>query len=219
MMFKPLASRLIFGISSLAYAQLANAQQPIDKDYVKSLAAEGKRVAVIEYYNGQGEVVKRRGFASSTGWVATSSTEFSVSENVKLKLYGLKPCSGNLTIRYEDFSGSCEEYGKDQLQHTVKNPKVLLCRAFISEENAPEQDVTCFSYHYIPGALDAVANVEEHLVSIGALTLVQKADGSPLREDLQNALQIGQKGLNDVGYGMWADSRTQKTSTQPSTQQ
>ena len=181
------------------------AQAPIDKDYVRSLAAPGKKVAVIEYYNGNGDVVNRRGFATEDKWIAKNSTEFQINSKSTLKLYGLKPCQGNLVVRNQEYAGTCEEYGHRELQVMLNDPKVILCRAFITEEQAPKQDVTCFGYYNIPGVLDSVENFEEQLVSIGALTVETAADGSLIRDDLADALRIGKK-----GFGMWTDSRHNK---------
>ena len=85
----------------------------------------------------------------------------------------------------------------------LQSPKVLFCRAFISEQTAPVQDVTCYGYYNYPGAMDTVDNLEEQLLSLGAVRLTKKADGSFERPDLTEAQEIGQKG----SYGMWADPR------------
>jgi hypothetical protein len=86
----------------------------------------------------------------------------------------------------------------------LKFPKVILCRAFVSEEGATKQDVTCFGYYNFPGSLDSIDNFEEQLLSLGALRLAKKPDGSPLRPDLVEAEKVGRQ-----GYGMWSDPRTQ----------
>ena len=44
---------------------------------------------------------------------------------------------------------------------------------------------------------------EEQLLSLGALRLAKKPDGTPVRPDLSKAEEIGQKG----SFGMWADPR------------
>jgi len=44
-----------------AFAGRSFAAGAIDKDYIRSLAAPGKTVLVIEYYDGQGKVVDRKG--------------------------------------------------------------------------------------------------------------------------------------------------------------
>jgi hypothetical protein len=51
--------------------------------------------------------------------------------------------------------------------------------------------------------MDTVDNLEEQLLSLGAVRLTKKADGSFERPDLTEAQEIGQKG----SYGMWADPR------------
>jgi len=176
---------------------------PVNRGYIKSLAAPGKTVLVIEYYDGADTVASRKGYASASGFHAISALDVQVDSETTLHLYGVEPCEGEMVNRREGFSGSCSDYGQQHLQILLKSPKVILCRAFVSEENAPRQDVTCFGYYYFPGVLDSVDNFEEHLLSVGALRLAKKQDGSPMRPDLVEAEKIGR-----LGYGMWADSRT-----------
>ncbi|MDP9810488.1 hypothetical protein J2W42_003349 [Rhizobium tibeticum] len=176
----------------------------VDEAYVKSLAAPGKAVLVIEYYAGNRKVVARQGFASTSGFRAASPTDIRVDDKVRLHLYGVEPCAGEMVNRQENFAGRCEDFARTELEILLKNPKVLFCRAFVSEQHAPSQDVTCFGYYNIPGALDTVANLEEQLVSLGALRLAKKPGGSLMRPDLAEAEKIGRG-----GFGMWADPRVQ----------
>lgn len=176
----------------------------VDEAYVKSLAAPGKTVLVIEYYDGNRKVVGRQGFASVDGFTAASPTDIRVDGRVRLHLYGVEPCADEMVNRKENFAGRCEDFARTQLEILLKNPKVLFCRAFVSEEHAPIQDATCFGYYNFPGTLDTVENLEEQLVSLGALRLAKKPDGSPMRPDLADAEKIGRG-----GFGMWADPRVQ----------
>ncbi len=84
----------------------------------------------------------------------------------------------------------------------LQSPKVIYCRAFVTEQNAPLQDATCYGYYNYPGSLDTVDMFEEQLVSLGTHRIAKKADGSPARADLVEAEKIGRG-----GYGMWADPR------------
>jgi len=186
-------------------ATSAFAVSEVNEDYVRSLAAPGKTVLVIEYYDGAGNVAERKGYATAKGFKAITATDFRVDDKTALHLYGLEPCSGNMVNRAEDFSGTCEEYATQQLQIMLQSPKVLFCRAFISEQTAPLQDVTCYGYYYYPNAMDGVDNLEEQLLSVGAVRLTKKRDGSFDRPDLAKDQDIGRKG----GYGMWADPRVQ----------
>ena len=174
----------------------------VDPSYIKSLAAPGKAVLVVEYYDGAKTVVSRKGYASSTGFRAASSLDIVVDGKTNLHLYGLEPCAGDMVNRRENYSGSCAEFAQQKLQILLTSPKVILCRAFVSEENAIKQDVTCFGYYYFPGALDSVDNLEEELLSLGALRLAKKPDGTLMRPDLADAERIGRQ-----GFGMWADPR------------
>lgn len=194
---------IIPALLSCALATQALAAPAVNKDYIRSLAAPGKTVLVVEYYDGTGKVADRKGYATANGFKAISATEFRVDESTTLQLYGVQPCSGDLVNRAEDYSGTCEEFGTQQLQTMLQSPKVLFCRAFISEQTAPVQDVTCYGYYNYPGAMDTVDNLEEQLLSLGAVRLTKKADGSFERPDLTEAQEIGQKG----SYGMWADPR------------
>lgn len=194
---------IITALSSCVIATQALAASPVNKDYIRSLAAPGKTVLVVEYYDGTGKVADRKGFATANGFKAVSATDFRVDEGTTLHLYGVQPCSGDLVNRAEDYSGTCEEFGTQQLQMMLQSPKVLFCRAFISEQAASVQDVTCYGYYNYPGAMDTVDNLEEQLLSLGAVRLTKKADGSFERPDLTEAQEIGQKG----SYGMWADPR------------
>ena len=180
----------------------AHAVGDIDKNYVKSLATPGKTVLVLEYYDGKGAVADRKGFASANGYKAVAATDFRVDDKTLIHLYGLKPCQGDMVNRAENFAGSCNEFAKQQLGVMLQSPKVIFCRAFISEQTAPKQDATCYGYYNYPGSLDTVDMFEEQLVSIGALRIAQKADGSLARPDLAKAEEIAKS-----GFGMWADPR------------
>lgn len=184
-------------------AAAAHAAPAIDENYIKSLAAPGKIALVIEYYDGKGDVAERRGFASATGYKALSGTDIQINDKLTAHLYGVKPCEGELVNRAEGFSGTCADYAKQQLQVMLQSPKVLFCRAFITEIDAPKQNVTCWGYYNYPNALDSVDMLEEQLVSNGALEIVRKSDGNPERADLVEAEKIGREG----SFGMWADPR------------
>jgi len=185
-----------------AFAGRSFAAGAIDKDYIRSLAAPGKTVLVIEYYDGQGKVVDRKGYASASGFAAVSSTDFRVDETVTVHLYGIEPCDGTMVNQREEFAGSCADFAKRGLATLLKSPKVIFCRAFVSEQHARAQDATCYGYYNYPGSLDTVDMFEEQLVSLGTHRVAKKSDGSLERPDLREAEKIG-KG----GFGMWADPR------------
>lgn len=191
-------------LSAALPAAPANATGAIDQDYVRSLAAPGKSVLVIEYYNGESQPVARAGFAAAEGFRSRSPVDIAVGSQLTLHLFGLEPCEGELTNRREGFAGSCDAYARAQLDILLKPAKVIFCRAFLTERDASRQDVTCFVYTHYPGALDAVTNVEEQLLSIGALRLSKNETGVPLRPDLEGAERIGRS-----GYGMWEDPGVQ----------
>ena len=194
---------VIFGVAVAGSA--AFSAEPIDKPYVKSLAAPSKKVLVIEYYDGKGAVTGRKGYSKADGWSAASATEFDAADGVRLKLFGLKPCDGDLVVKSENYAGNCSDYAKAALDTMLKSAHVLFCRSFVSETKAPSQDTTCYGYYAIPGAMDSVDMIEEQLVSLGALRLAKRADGSLARPDLEEAETIGRKGK----YGMWIDPRVQ----------
>ncbi|CAN7697082.1 hypothetical protein [Neorhizobium tomejilense] len=193
-------------LSALLTAAIpAAAGGQVDPAYLKSLAAPGKSVLVVEYYDPGGKIVDRKGFASATGFEVRSPVDIAVDAKTTLRLYGLQPCIGDVVNQKEGFVGTCSDYAKQQLQTLVRAAKVVFCRAFLTEKNAVTQDVTCFGYYDYPGSLDAVDNIEEQLVSLGALRLSKKQDGSFLRPDLEPAEKIGRG-----GFGMWADPRVQQ---------
>ncbi len=183
----------------------AQAAGSVNSDYIRSLAAPGKTVLVIEYYGSDKTVASRKGFVSSEGFKPISPTDFRVDEKVSLHLYGLEPCRGEMVNQRDGFAGSCDDYAKEQLSVKLRAAKVIFCRAFLTEEKAATQDATCFGYYAYPGTLDTVDNLEEQLVSIGALRLARRSDGSPLRADLVDDEKIGRG-----GFGMWADPRVQE---------
>jgi hypothetical protein len=187
----------------MALAVPAIAAESLDKDYVRSLASPGKTVLVVEYYDGQGGVASRKGFASVAGYKAVSPTDFRVDEDLTIHLYGIEPCEGSMVNRQEDFAGSCDEFATRGLETLLQSPKVIFCRAFVNEQNAPVQDATCYGYYNYPGSLDTIDMFEEQLVSLGAHRVARKPDGSPVRTDLDEAEKIGKGG----GFGMWADPR------------
>ncbi len=178
------------------------AAEPVDGAYVRSLAAPGKSVLVMEYYDGQGKVSVRKGFASGAGFDAVSATDFRVGADLTVHLYGIEPCRGDMVNRQEDFAGSCEEYARRGLETLLQSPKVIYCRAFVSEAGAKRQDATCYGYYNFPGSLDTIDMFEEQLVSLGSHRIAKRPDGTPARTDLQEAEAIGRR-----GYGMWADPR------------
>ncbi|RWK68327.1 hypothetical protein [Mesorhizobium sp.] len=194
---------IIATLASCAMATPALSVEDINKDYIKSLAAPGKTVLVVEYYDGSGKVVDRKGYASEAGYKAASPTDFRVDEKTTLHLFGLEPCQGEMVNRKDDFAGTCAAYAQDQLQIMLKSPKVIFCRAFVSEQSAPKQNATCYGYYNYPGSLDTVDMFEEQLLSLGALRLAKNPDGSFVRPDLAKAEEIGKAG----SYGMWADPR------------
>lgn len=198
--------RLAVAIGSTSMITAAAvAAGPVDEDYIRSLAAPGKTVLVIEYYDGKGDVIARKGYASPSGYKATSSAEFRVNEKVSLRLFGIEPCDGDMVNRQEDFAGSCADFAQTGLSTLLQSTRVVFCRAFVSEQNAALQDATCYGYFHFPGSLDSVDMFEEQLVSLGTHRIVKKPDGSLARSDLVEAEKIGR-----AGYGMWADQRVQR---------
>jgi len=183
----------------------ALAAGPVDEDYIRSLAAPGKKVLVIEYYDGKEDVTARKGYASGTGFKATSPTEFRVDDMLSLRLFGIEPCDGDMVNRQEVYAGSCADFAQAGLSTLLESAGVMLCRAFVSEQNAARQEATCYGYVHFPGSLDSVDMFEEQLVSLGTHRIARKSDGSPLRADLVEAEKIGR-----AGYGMWADRRIQE---------
>ncbi|MGR9202141.1 hypothetical protein [Rhizobium leguminosarum] len=194
---------LALGVSLVAPACWAGGT--IDPSYVKSLAAPGKTVLVVEYYDPNGKVVDRKGFASAKGFAVETPVHIAVDAKTSLHLYGLEPCAGDMVNQKEGFAGTCAAYAQQQLAILVKTAKVIFCRAFLTERDASVQDATCFGYYNYPGSLDSVDNLEEQLVSLGALRLSKKPDGTPMRPDLSAAETTGRG-----GFGMWADPRVQK---------
>ncbi|WP_353646790.1 hypothetical protein [Mesorhizobium sp. WSM2239] len=178
------------------------AAEPVNEAYIRSLAAPGKTVLVIEYYDGQGEITERKGFASASGFRAISATDFRVDSSLTLHLYGIEPCKGNMVNRKEGFAGSCNDYARQNLETLLQSPRVIYCRAFVSKNDAQAQDATCYGYYHYPGTLDSVDMFEEELVSVGSHRIAKRPDGTPARADLQEAEKIGR-----LGYGMWADPR------------
>jgi hypothetical protein len=177
----------------------------VDPAYMKSLAAPGKAVLVVEYYDPAGKVIDRRGFASTSGFAVKTSVDIAIDPHTSLHLYGVEPCAGDMVNHKEGFAGTCADYARQELEIMVRTAKVIFCRAFITERDVPLQDATCFGYYNFPGSLDSVDNLEEQLVSLGALRLSKERDGTPMRPDLSEAEKIGR-----AGFGMWADPRVQK---------
>lgn len=193
------AAGCIFAISACLPAHAAG---PVDEAYVRSLAAPGKTVLVMEYYDGQGNVAERKGFASASGFRTVSPTEFRVDADLTVHLYGIEPCEGDMVNRDEGFAGSCEDYARQGLEMLLQSPRVIYCRAFVSETGAPVQDATCYGYYHFPGSLDTIDMFEEQLVSLGSHRVAKRPDGTPARTDLGEAEAIGRR-----GYGMWVDPR------------
>lgn len=181
------------------------AAAPVDKAYIRSLAAPGKTVLVVEYYDGQGGVRDRKGFASASGFKAVSATDFAVNDKITIHLFGIEPCDGEMVNRRESFAGRCKDYAERGLEELLNDPKVIYCRAFVSEIKAPVQDATCYGYYNYPGALNTVDMLEEQLVSVGTHRVAERADGSTARPDLDQAEKIARGGA----FGMWADPRTE----------
>ncbi|MFI0848444.1 hypothetical protein [Mesorhizobium sp. IMUNJ 23232] len=194
--------RAVGCVAAISACLPAYAAGPVDEAYVRSLAAPGKSVLVMEYYDGQGKVSERKGFASASGFKAVSATDFQVDANLTVHLYGIEPCNGDMVNRKEGFAGSCNDYARQGLATLLQSPRVIYCRAFVSETGARAQDATCYGYYNYPGSVDSIDMFEEQLVSVGSHRITKKPDGTPLRADLKEAENIGRR-----GYGMWADPR------------
>lgn len=192
-------------LAALPLAAPSLAAEAIDEAYVRSLAAPGRTVLVVEYYDGQQGVAERKGYSSQTGFSPISPTEFRVDRDVAIRLYGIEPCSGDMVNRQEDFAGSCNEFATRGLETLLQSPRVVFCRAFVSEMNAPIQNATCYGYYHFPGSLDTVDMFEEQLVSLGTHRVAKRPDGTPARDDLDEAERIGRG-----GFGMWADPRVRE---------
>ena len=189
-------------VAMLSACLPAYAAGPVDETYIRSLAAPGKTVLVMEYYDGQGKVSARKGYASASGYKAVSATDFQVDSSLTVHLYGIEPCKGDMVNRKEDFAGSCDDYARQGLTTLLQSPRVIYCRAFVSETGAGAQDATCYGYYNYPGSLDTLDMFEEQLVSLGTHRVAKRPDGTPARTDLKEAEAIGRR-----GYGMWADPR------------
>ncbi|MBE0705519.1 MAG: hypothetical protein IH582_20565, partial [Afipia sp.] len=111
-------------------------------------------------------------------------------------------CKGDMVNRKEGFAGSCDDYARQGLATLLQSPRVIYCRAFVSETGAHAQDATCYGYYNYPGSLDSIDMFEEQLVSLGTHRIEKGPDGIPTRADLKEAEDIGRR-----GYGMWADPR------------
>lgn len=191
-------------VAMAAMVTAAHGIEAVDDSYVRSLAAAGKTVLVMEYSDAAGLVVARKGYASADGFKPISGTAFRINASTTVNLYGLESCNGDMVNLKEDFTGTCSDWALEGLTVELTNPKVIFCRAFVSEQNAKEQDASCYVYVYFPGAMDSVYNLEEQLVSTGFLRLERDRAGNPLRPDLEDSAQIGKS-----GYGMWSDPRVQ----------
>lgn len=197
--------RLPLSIMASALAiSAAFAAPPIDENYVKSLASPGKKVLVIEYYDGQGGVSERKGFASAEPFGVVSPTELRANADTVVNLYGVEPCEGEMVNRAEDFTGTCAEFAVQQLEIMMRSASVVFCRAFMTELGQPKQNATCYTWSYFPPSLDAIDMIEEQLVSLGALRVAKGQDGKPLRTDLGEAEGISR----NTGLGMQSDPRT-----------
>ncbi|WP_292299063.1 hypothetical protein [Mesorhizobium sp.] len=194
--------KILGSMAAAAAASSAVAAPPVDKAYIRSLATPGKTVLVVEYYDGQSRVVDRKGYASSNGYKAASATEIRVDQKLSLRLFGIEPCAGDMVNRKENYTGTCSDFARHGLMTLLQSPRVILCRAFLAEQQAQVQDATCYGYYNFPGSLDSVDMFEEQLVSLGSHRIARKTDGSPARPDLMEAEKIGRS-----GYGMWADPR------------
>lgn len=59
--------RAVGCVAAISACLPAYAAGPVDEAYVRSLAAPGKTVLWMEYYDGQGNVSERKGYASASG--------------------------------------------------------------------------------------------------------------------------------------------------------
>lgn len=188
---------VMVGLSLPSYAA-----EQVDETYIRSLAAPAKTILIMEYYDGHGKVAERKGYASASGFRAVSPNDIQVNANLVVHLYGIEPCRGEMVNRKEEFHGSCSDYARQGLATLLRSPRVIYCRAFVTESRAPLQDATCYGYYYFPGIQDSVDMFEEQLVSIGRHRIATRPDGRTARADLEEAEAIARS-----GYGMWADPR------------
>lgn len=120
---------IIAALASCAIATPAFSVSDINKDYIKSLAAPGKTVLVLEYYDGSGKVADRKGYATTAGFKAVSPTDFRVDDKTTLHLFGLEPCKGEMVNRNEDFAGRLHRLCAATASDPVTKPegRVLPC--------------------------------------------------------------------------------------------
>lgn len=175
----------------------------VDVNYIRSLANDDKTVLVVEYRDGNDKVVSRKGFANKAGFKPASPTEIAVNDNFRIKLFGVSPCAGDISVESDDFHGSCADYAKEQLAIQLKNPRVIYCIASVVDEQAAVQNGKCWGYWFFPGSLNSVSSIEAELLSVGAVKLAKKPDGSAIRPDLVNDEEIGRRGA----LGVWSETK------------
>ena len=95
------AVKASLSLPAILFAAHALAGGAVDAAYVKSLAASGKTVLVVEYYDSDGNVVDRKGFASPSGFRSKSPVDIEVDATLDLHLYGLEPCRGEMVNQKE----------------------------------------------------------------------------------------------------------------------
>jgi hypothetical protein len=184
-----------------AQAQAQGMSSPPSKDYMKSLGKQGQHVFAQEYYDPETrQVVKREGFASNKPYEADSPLSFRVSDDRRITFTGVTPCPDTTPVQYEDFSGACKDLAVYGINGDLKNARVVLCRSYKDQIGRPQQDASCYTWTYFPNALDAVENIEKDLVGLGYWFVARRADGKPVRPDLEYDEQVAKTGP----YGLWS---------------
>lgn len=75
----------MFAFCAAVIAAPCCAAETIDPAYVKSMAASGKTVLIVEYYDPDGKVVDRKGFASAQGFVVKTPVEIGIDTKTDRK--------------------------------------------------------------------------------------------------------------------------------------
>jgi hypothetical protein len=167
---------------------------------LEALRQPNTNVLVLEYYDGGGKsLVGKQTFTSLERARFVSGTNYRFGQSVTLNAWGVSPCQHDRRLTDAKFDGPCREFVQEGLNAILRSGPVMLCRAFVDQQDKPIKNASCFilvNYASVYG----VTKIEDYLVSGGYVSLMRDAEGKPLRPDLAEDERIA-KGF---GRGLWA---------------
>lgn len=167
---------------------------------LEALRQNGRNVLVIEYYDAENRRIDTKSSISDVKPTPVGlGAGFRFGEGPTINLWGLSPCDHDRRLVDAKYDGTCRGFITEGLTAILKSGPVLLCRAFVDQQDAAVKSASCFvlvSYSSVYG----VTKLEEFLISGGYARLTRDEKGKALRPDLEEDERIAR----GFGRGLWS---------------